>query len=83
MITDAIFSFFTVIVNLILSPLEVFNVGIDILSSIPVVMNFLSFVGYVIPWTNLIPIFTIIVAILGFKIIVALIHFIVSLIPFM
>lgn len=81
MIIDAILGLISIIAGVLLMPLEVFNVAIDIASSIPVVAKFLMFVAYVIPWSNLVPIFAIVVAIMSFRVIIALIKTIWDLLP--
>ena len=81
MIIDAILGLISIIAGVLLMPLEVFNVVIDIASSIPVVAKFLMFVAYVIPWSNLVPIFAIVVAIMSFRVIIALIKTIWDLLP--
>ena len=81
MITNAILSFFLAIINVLLAPLEVINIAIDFVSSIPVVVNFLSFVWYIIPWSNLTPIVVAVIAILTFKATIALIKLTIHFIP--
>ena len=82
MITDAILSFFTSLSSGILSPLIVVDVAVDLLTSIPVVTKFIMFVAYVIPWSNLVPLFVIIMAFLFLRIMIALINFILGFVPF-
>lgn len=82
MITDAILSFLTAISSSILSPLVVVDVVVDLVTSIPVVTKFIMFVAYVIPWNNLVPIFVIVMALLGLRIMIALLKFIKGFIPF-
>lgn len=81
MIIDAILGLISIILNVLLLPLEAFNIVIDLASSIPVVTNFLTFIAYIIPWTNLLPIFLSIFIIMSFRIIVALIKTIWDLLP--
>ena len=82
MITDAILSFLTSISSGILSPLFIVDVAVDLITSIPVVTKFILFVAYVIPWSNLLPLLLIIMTLLTFRIIIALIRFVFSLLPF-
>ena len=81
MITDAILSFFTNISGILLTPLTIVNVAVDLVTSIPVVGKFLTIVAYVIPWNNLVPLFVIIFAMLFLRIAIAILRFIMSLLP--
>lgn len=81
MITDGLLSFLTSIASGLLAPLGVVDIAVDIVTSIPVVSKFVMFVVYVIPWSNLVPLFVIIFAIMGIRIGVALIRFLLELIP--
>lgn len=81
MITDAILSFFTNISGILLTPLTIVNVAVDLVTSIPVVGKFLTIVAYVIPWDNLVPLFVIIFAMLFLRIAIAILRFIMSLLP--
>ena len=82
MITNAILSFFSSIAGFILSPLTVLDVVVDLVTSIPIVTKFIMFVSYIIPWNNLVPLILIVFALLGFRIIIALIKFVITFIPF-
>lgn len=82
MITDAILNFLTSLASGVLSPLTIIDVAVDLVTSIPVVARFIMFVSYVIPWSNLVPLLVMVLALLGFRIIVALIRFIFYLLPF-
>lgn len=81
MITNAILSFFSSVAVFVLSPLTVVDVVVDLVTSIPIVMKFIVFVAYVIPWNNLLPIFIAIFSILGLRIIIALINFVWHFVP--
>ena len=81
MITDAILSFFNGAVGFLLAPLTVVDVVVDIATSIPIVTNFITFVAYVIPWTNLVPLLIITFSLLGLRIGIAVVKFILGLIP--
>lgn len=69
-------------ITIVLAPLEVINIAVDFVASMPVVMSFLQIVAYIFPWSNLLPLFAIVVAILTFKAVVGIIHGIYNLIPF-
>lgn len=75
-------NFISFILNMFLFPLEAINLGIDWLLGIDWVVDIIKVVAYVLPWFNILPLLTIIIAIYGFRIIVATIKFIYSLIPF-
>lgn len=81
MITDAILNFFTSIASSVLSPLGIIDVAVDLITSIPIVTKFIMFVAYVIPWNNLVPLFFIVMTLLGIRIIIALIKFVWHFIP--
>ena len=83
MIVDGILLVFQGLVNLILAPLSVINIGVDLVSSIPYVTQFLQIVVYVLPWSNLMPLITLIIALCLFRIAVALVKLVVEFIPFM
>ena len=81
MITDAILSFLTTLASGVLSPLTIIDVAVDLVSSIPVVTKFIMFVSYVIPWSNFVPLLVMVLALLGFRIAIAVIRFIFTLLP--
>lgn len=83
MITNGILLVFQGLLNVVLAPLTVLNIAVDISSSIPVVSQFLLVVAYIVPWSNLLPLFIIVIAIFTFRIALALIKLIVDFIPFM
>lgn len=83
MITDGLLSFLTSIASGLLAPLGVVDIAVDIVTSIPVVSKFVMFVVYVIPWSNLVPLFVIIFAIMGIRVGIAVIKFILGLLPFL
>lgn len=81
MITDLILSLSQSTLNIFFLPLAVVDVAIDIVSSLPVVAQFLQVVAYIVPWTNLIPIFVITISIFSFRIVIALIKLVFTFIP--
>ena len=82
MILDLILTLIANILSIFLAPLEVINIGIDVISSIPVVVSFLQVIAYLLPWSNLLPLFIIVMAILNFKLIIATITALWKLLPF-
>lgn len=74
MILDAILLVFQGFLNILLAPLAVINIGIDIIGSIPIVTQFLQLVAYVLPWSNLLPVFILVIGLISFRIALALIR---------
>lgn len=81
MITNGILLIFQNFLNIILLPLTIFNVVIDIASSIPFIAQFLQVVAYIVPWSNILPIILIMFSIFSFRIGMALIKLIIYIIP--
>lgn len=82
MIVDGILSVLSVVFSVILSPLEIINVGVDVISSIPVVSNFITVIAYIFPWNNILPIIILTFLIINFKNLVAFIMAVWKLLPF-
>lgn len=82
MIVDGILSVLSVVFSVILSPLEIINVGVDVISSIPVVSNFIAVIAYIFPWNNILPIIILTFLIINFKNLVAFIMAVWKLLPF-
>lgn len=81
MILDGILNILGFLFNALLSPLEIINIGIDVVSSIPIVTSFIQVVAYIFPFQNLLPIIIITIAILGFKIVISIIKTLWDLLP--
>lgn len=81
MIIDGILFIIKGIINIILSPLEIINIGIDLVASVPVVGQFLGIIAYIIPWKNILPLIIITCAILNWKALLSIINFIWNWIP--
>lgn len=82
MITNAILLVLQGALSVILLPFTAINIAIDFISSIPVFVSFLQVVAYLIPWSNILPIIVLNVAIVVFKIAVTLIKTVWAVIPF-
>lgn len=82
MIVDAILLLFQGILNVLLAPLSLLNIAIDFVSSIPVITSFLQVVAYVIPWSNILPLIILTIAIIGFRTAFTLIRTVWNFIPF-
>lgn len=83
MITNGILIVFQGVINILLAPLELINIGINFVASIPIVASFINLVAYILPWSNILPVIILIFALFGFRIGVALIRLIKSFIPTM
>lgn len=81
MIIDLFLGIIQVVVNVLLAPLSVLNFVVDIATKIPVVMGFIKVISYLFPWSQILPIITIIVAIFAFRAVVSLIKTIWELLP--
>lgn len=81
MIIDAILLVFQGVLEIILSPLTVINIGIDFIASIPVIGSFVNVIAYILPWSNLFPLFVLLIALFSLRIVIAIVRFIVSIIP--
>lgn len=82
MILDAILTVLAGLFSILLAPLEVVNIGVDLVSSIPVVANFVTTIAYIFPWSNILPIIIISIIIINFKNAISIITAIWNLIPF-
>lgn len=81
MITNAILFVFQGFINILLLPLTAINIVIDFVASIPVVVSFLQIVVYVLPWSNILPLILLIIAIFTFRLVVSLLNFLLKFIP--
>lgn len=82
MILDGILLVLQGILNVILLPVTALNVGIDLISSIPIVTQFLQLIAYILPWDNLLPIFIFVIGLFVFRIGISLAKLVVHFIPF-
>ena len=69
------------ILDILLLPLTVVNIGIDFVSSIPVVAEFIQIVAYVLPWSNIMPLIIFVFSLFLFRGVLALIKLIWNFIP--
>lgn len=81
MIIDLILLVAQVILETLLLPLSVINIGIDFVASLPVIAEFLQIIAYILPWSNLLPLFAIIFASFIFRISIALLNLFWHMIP--
>ena len=81
MIVDAILLLVQGIVNFLLAPLELVNIGVDLVASIPIIGDFLNVVFYVLPMDNLMPLIILNVALFSFRIVISFIETLWNLIP--
>lgn len=82
MITNGILTAVNVLISSLLLPIEALNLGIDFLLSLPIIVDFLQIVAYVLPWSNLVPLFIFIISVFSFRIGIAVVKTILSFIPF-
>lgn len=83
MVVNGILLVFQAFLNVLLAPLSVVNVGIDLVSSIPYVGQFLQVVAYILPWSNLLPLILLMISLFLFRIGVSILKFIKGFIPFL
>ena len=78
MIFDLILLVIQGVLNILLAPLSVINIGVDFLASIPAVSQFFNLIAYVLPWDNILPLIILTVAIFGFRVALAGIRSVIS-----
>lgn len=83
MIVDLILILFQGILNVLLLPLTAVNIVVDFVSSIPVVVEFLQIAAYILPWSNILPLILLVIALSGFRITLSLVKTFLSFIPFL
>lgn len=81
MIIDAFLLILQGIVNILLAPLTPLNWAISTAFNISVISDFVNIVAFVLPWSNILPIFTFIIVMFAFRAIIALIKTIWDLLP--
>lgn len=81
MIVNLLLGVLQVVVNILLAPLSVLNFVVDVASSIVIVQNFIKVIAYLFPWQQITPLIFFVIAMFGFRGIVALIKTIWDLIP--
>lgn len=69
------------VLNVLLFPVEVINVGVNFFLGIDWVVDIVSVIAYVLPWSSLIPLISLIILITGFKIVISIIKTIWDLLP--
>lgn len=82
MIVDLFLLVIQGVLNILLLPLTVVNIGVDFISSIPVIGEYLQVIAYILPWTNLLPLIAITVGIFVFRIAISLVKTVLDVIPF-
>ena len=81
MIIDAILLVFQGLLEVVLLPLTVINIGIDFVASIPVIGSFINVVAYILPWSNLFPLIVLLISLFGLRIAIAIVRFVIAIIP--
>lgn len=82
MILDGILFVLSQVLRMLLAPLEGINIAIDFLASIPFVMQFFQVIAYIIPWTNFVPLFLLVIAIIAYKIVISILKTLWDILPF-
>ena len=81
MIFDLILTLAHGILSVLLAPLTLINITVNFIGSIPIVVDFLKLVAYVLPWSNILPLFLIIFSTFVFRIVLSVIKAIWKFIP--
>ena len=81
MIVDGILLVLQGIIEVLLSPLTLINISVDFVGSIPVISEFIQIVAYVLPWSNMLPLISLVIGIFIFRVVLALIKLIWHFIP--
>lgn len=82
MIINGLLYVISLVLDVLLSPLEVIEITVDFLGSIPFLTQFFEIIAYILPWNNLIPLFVIVISVIGFKIIISLVKTLWDVLPF-
>ena len=83
MITNAILLLVQGVLNVLLLPLTAINIGVDLVSSLPVTTEFLQVAAYMIPWSNILPLILLIITFFIFRIGFAIVRVAWKFIPFL
>ncbi len=75
MILNGILLIFQGLLELLFAPISLFNITIDFVSSIPVVASFLQISAYLLPWSNIMPVVLLTIAMFLFRIAIAIYFF--------
>ena len=81
MIFDAILLIFQGLIKVLLAPLAVVNIAVDFVSSIAIIRPFLQIVAYIIPFQSILPLIILSLTLMGIRITIAIITFILKFIP--
>ena len=81
MIIDMILLVLQGVLNILLLPLTAINIAVDFIASIPVIGEFLQVIAYILPWSNLLPLIVLTVALFIFRIFIATVKTIWDLLP--
>lgn len=81
MIIDMLLLVLQGVLEVLLLPLTAINIGINFIASIPVIGEFLQVIAYILPWSNLLPLIILTVALFGFRIAISLVKTIWDVLP--
>lgn len=69
------------VLNLLLAPITVIDIGVNWLLGIEWVVDVINITAYVLPWSNILPLIFLVIAVFMFRIVIALIKTIWDLLP--
>ena len=69
------------VLNLLLAPITVIDIGVNWLLGIEWVVDIINITAYVLPWSNILPLIFLVIAVFMFRIVIALIKTIWDLLP--
>ncbi len=81
MILDAILLVFQGVITVLLAPFGFISVGVDFISKILLFTPFLQVIAYIIPFKNILPLIIITFSLVGIRITISIIKFILKFIP--
>ena len=82
MIIDGLLYVISLVLDVLLSPLEAIDAAINVVGSIPFLIQFFEVIAYILPWHNLLPLFVIVIAVISFKIVISLVKTLWDILPF-
>lgn len=82
MIFDLIINVIALFVQVLLAPVSAVKFVIDIASSLSFLDSIFRIIAFLMPWNNILPLFVIVVALIGFRIAISIIQAMWRLTPF-
>lgn len=81
-IIDGFLYVLSIVLDVLLSPLEAIDAAINVVGSIPFLIQFFEVIAYILPWNNLLPLFVIVISVIGFKVVISLLKTLWDILPF-